>query len=104
MRTTCSTTSKTPGCKPKIDVSKTFAGQANVRRRCHCPQFRLMSAAQPTDFFTGWDLRKTPRQQELELQLDQLNGSSFKGSIAVIQDNTNYVWRKIVLLMRHADC
>ena len=53
--------------RSKVDVLETFAGSANISKRCG--RFKL-SAAQPIVFTTGWDLSKPADQ----LQLEQLIG------------------------------
>ena len=95
---------KSRDTRSKVDILETFAGQANISRRSG--QFGL-SAAAPIDYATGWDLQKTAHQQEVEWQLDQLKPLILIQGIdcrdwCILQDNTNYVRRKILLLMRRA--
>ncbi|CAK9030852.1 Pentatricopeptide repeat-containing protein [Durusdinium trenchii] len=92
------------GSRPKVDILETFAGQANITKRSS--SFRL-SAAQPVDYATGWDLNNTSHQADLEDMLDSLRPLVLIQGIdcrdwSILQDNTNYIRRKILLLMRRA--
>ena len=90
--------------RPKVDILETFAGAANIARRC--PKYHL-TAAHPMDYNTGWDLSKPTHQLQVEQTLDELTPFILIQGIdckdwCLLQDNTNYVRRKILLLMRRA--
>ena len=90
--------------RSKVDVLETFAGSANISKRCG--RFGL-SAAQPIDFTTGWDLNKPADQLQLEQLIGKLKPLVLIEGIdcrdwTILQDNCNYVKRKILLLMRRA--
>ncbi|CAK8991146.1 Integrase catalytic domain-containing protein [Durusdinium trenchii] len=87
--------------RPRVDVLETFAGAANITRRCQ--KFHL-SAASPIDFNTGWDLRKAADQDQVDGILDEMRPLILIQGIdckdwCLLQDNCNYVRRKILLLM-----
>ncbi|CAK9087481.1 unnamed protein product [Durusdinium trenchii] len=68
------------------------------------PSFRL-TAAQPVDYKTGWDLNNTRHQADLEDMLDSLRPLVLIQGIdcrdwSILQDNTNYIRRKILLLAK----
>ncbi|CAK9085324.1 Pentatricopeptide repeat-containing protein [Durusdinium trenchii] len=90
--------------RPKVDILETFAGTANITWRC--PKYHL-TAAHPMDYNTGWDLSKPAHQLQVEQALDELTPFILIQGIdckdwCLLQDNTNYVRRKILLLMRRA--
>ena len=87
--------------RPRVDVLETFVGAANITRRCQ--KFHL-SAASPIDFNTGWDLRKAADQDQVDGILDEMRPLILIQGIdckdwCLLQDNCNYVRRKILLLM-----
>ncbi|CAK8994745.1 Pentatricopeptide repeat-containing protein [Durusdinium trenchii] len=88
---------KSRDTRSKVDILETFAGQANTSRRSG--QFGL-SAAAPIDYATGWDLQKTAHLDQLK-PLILIQGIDCR-DWCILQDNTNYVRRKILLLMRRA--
>lgn len=100
-----STSSTTRGqSAPGLMSWKLFAGAANITRRCQ--KFHL-SAASPIDFNTGWDLRKAADQDQVDGILDDLRPLILIQGIdckdwCLLQDNCNYVRRKILLLMKRA--
>ena len=95
---TCSSTSRSHGTHgPRLTSWRHSAGQANISRRSG--QFGL-SAAAPIDYATGWDLQKTAHLDQLK-PLILIQGIDCR-DWCILQDNTNYVRRKILLLMRRA--
>ena len=89
---------------PRVDILETFAGTANISKRCH--EFNL-TAAEPIDYNTRWDLRKPAHRDRVPEILDVLRPIVLIQGIdcrdwCLLQDNCNYVRRKILLLMRRA--
>ena len=88
--------------KTKVDILETFAGQANISRQSG----KLgLKAAHPVDYNTGFDLADERDQQTVSSAIQQLlplvliQGIDCK-DWCLLQDNVNYVTRKILLLMR----
>lgn len=88
--------------KTKVDILETFAGQANISRQTG----KLgLKAAHPVDYNTGFDLADERDQQTVSSAIQQLlplvliQGIDCK-DWCLLQDNVNYVTRKILLLMR----
>ena len=90
--------------RPRIDLLETFAGKAALSQRA--PRFGL-NALQPIDYNTGYDLERPQHQQHVDYLLDRYKPLVLVQGIdcrdwCLLQDNTNYVRRKILLLMRRA--
>ena len=86
----------------KVDILETFAGQANISRRA--PSFG-MKAAYPVDYNTGFDLAVEQDQQSVTDMLDRFRPLFLIQAVdckdwCLLQDNVNYIRRKILLLMR----
>ena len=90
--------------RPRIDLLETFAGQAGISRRA--ARFGLKSM-EPIDYNTGYDLERPQHQRHVDHLIDSykplflLQGLECK-DWCLLQDNVNYVRRKIILLMRRA--
>ena len=86
----------------RMDILETFAGEANISSRA--PSFGLR-AMQPVDFSTGFDLANPSDQQQVDSMLTDkrpwflVQGIDCK-DWCLLQDNTNYIRRKIILLAR----
>jgi hypothetical protein len=88
--------------RPRVDLLETFAGRAGLTLRAS--RFGL-KALQPIDYNTGYDLEKVTHQQHVDFLLDRFKPLFLVQGIdckdwCLLQDNTNYVRRKILLLMR----
>ena len=90
--------------RSRIDILETFAGQANITKRSH--EFNL-KAMRPIDYATGYDLNTTQHQQKVDFLIDTYEPLFLIQGIdccdwCLLQDNVNYIRRKIALLMRRA--
>ena len=86
----------------KVDILETFAGQANISRRA--TSFG-MKAAFPIDYNTGFDLAVEQDQDAVDKMLQRFKPLVLIQALdckdwCLLQDNVNYVRRKILLLMR----
>ena len=86
----------------KVDILETFAGEANISRRA--TSFG-MKAAYPIDYNTGFDLALEQDQQSVEKMIHRFKPLFLIQALdckdwCLLQDNVNYVRRKILLLMR----
>ena len=86
----------------KVDILETFAGQANISRRAN--SFGI-KAAYPIDYNTGFDLALEQDQQAVDRMLVRFKPLVLIQALdckdwCLLQDNVNYVRRKILLLMR----
>eukprot|EP00438_Fugacium_kawagutii_P029741 Skav215795 [mRNA] locus=scaffold3885:36272:44804:+ [translate_table: standard] len=86
----------------QVDILETFAGRARISARA--PRFGL-KALTPIDYNTGYDLNKQSDQEHVDFLLDRFKPLFLIQGIdcrdwSLLQDNTNYVRRKILLMMR----
>ena len=94
-----------PACRrlnTKVDILETFAGEANISRRA--TSFG-MKAAYPVDYNTGFDLAVEQDQKSVDKMIDKFRPLFLIQALdckdwCLLQDNVNYVRRKILLLMR----
>ena len=100
--TTSSSTSTSLKNRPRVDSLETFAGRAGITMKAT----KLgLKALQPIDYNTGYDLEKASHQQHVDYLIDHFKPLFLVQGIdcrdwCLLQDNTNYVRRKILLLMR----
>ena len=88
--------------RTRVDVMETFAGQANISKQAG--RFGL-KAAHPVDYNTGFDLAQEQDQEAVQDAIQQLCPLVLIQGIdcrdwCLLQDNVNYIRRKILLLMR----
>ena len=90
--------------RSRVDLLETFAGRAGLSFRAK--SFGL-KALGPIDFNTGYDLSKAEHQAHVDHLLDFYRPLFLVQGIdctdwCLLQDNVNYIRRKILLLMRRA--
>ena len=90
--------------RPRVDLLETFAGRAGLSLRA---KSYGLKALEPIDFNTGFDLNKAEHQAHVDHLLDFYRPLFLMQGIdctdwCLLQDNVNYIRRKILLLMRRA--
>ena len=90
--------------RSRVDLLETFAGRAGLSLRAKSYGLKALG---PIDFNTGFDLNKTEHQAHVDHLLDFYRPLFLVQGIdctdwCLLQDNVNYIRRKILLLMRRA--
>lgn len=88
--------------RSRVDLLETFAGRAGLSFRAKSYGLKALG---PLDYNTGYDLSRSEHQSQVDYLLDSFRPMFLVQGIdckdwCLLQDNVNYIRRKILLLMR----
>ena len=88
--------------RSRVDLLETFAGRAGLSFRAKSYGLKALG---PIDYNTGYDLSRSEHQSQVDHLLDSFRPMFLVQGIdckdwCLLQDNVNYIRRKVLLLMR----